>query len=138
MGKSRRERKRAAAAAPGMEVPTQGTYASLFLIALSVNPTYGPVRGTVDALISSGRLGILRNREIRNAVASWGAEVDDATEEEIQQTDLVFTFRERVFGLGTIGFATAGTGFHEAYWLMLAQPLDVHQKVVETIGRYGR
>lgn len=56
----------------------------------------------------------------------------------IQQTDLILPLVQRLFGLGTLGFATAGTAFHEAYWLMLSQPLDVHHKVVETLRRYRR
>ena len=49
---------------------------------------------------------------------------------------MIFTVRERVFGLGTLGFATAGTALREAYWVMLAKPLEVHKTVVETINRY--
>ncbi len=57
---------------------------------------------------------------------------------QIQQTDLIFTLRERLFGLGTIGFSTAGTAFTDAFWVMVARPLDVHQKVVATIKCYRR
>ncbi|XAL98780.1 PH domain-containing protein [Phycisphaeraceae bacterium D3-23] len=56
----------------------------------------------------------------------------------IQQTDLILPLLQRLFGLGTIGFATAGTAFHEAFWLMLSKPLDAHQKIVETLRRYRR
>lgn len=56
----------------------------------------------------------------------------------IQHTDLVFTLRERVFGLGSIVFSTAGTGGREAAWEMLANPLRVHQTLLDTIRRYGR
>lgn len=58
--------------------------------------------------------------------------------QNIQQTDLILPLIQRLFGLGTIGFATAGTAFHEAFWLMLGKPLDVHQKIVETLRRYRR
>ena len=57
---------------------------------------------------------------------------------QIQQTDLTYSIRERLFGLGTIGFATAGTAFTDAFWTMIANPLEVHQKVVATINRYRR
>ncbi|MEM9416486.1 MAG: PH domain-containing protein [Planctomycetota bacterium] len=56
----------------------------------------------------------------------------------IQQTDLFLPLLQRLFGLGTLGFATSGTAFHEAYWLMVGKPLEVHQKVVETLRRYRR
>ncbi|HEX7010126.1 MAG TPA: PH domain-containing protein [Phycisphaeraceae bacterium] len=55
---------------------------------------------------------------------------------QIQHTELLFTLRERLFGLGTVAFATAGTAWTEAYWRMVARPLEVHQRVVETLRRY--
>ena len=57
---------------------------------------------------------------------------------QVQQTDLILPLLLRLFGLGTIAFATAGTATREAYWLLLAHPLEVHQKVIETLRRYGR
>lgn len=57
---------------------------------------------------------------------------------EVQHTELLFSLRERPFGLGTLGFATAGTATLEAYWEMVAQPLEVHQRVIETLRRYRR
>ncbi len=56
----------------------------------------------------------------------------------IQHTNLLFSLRERLFALGTVTFATAGTAVTEAYWLMLANPLEVHQKIVQTLKRYRR
>ena len=58
--------------------------------------------------------------------------------EQIQHTAANFSIRERVFALGTIVFATAGTAFNEVLWEMVARPLDVHQRVVETLRRYRR
>lgn len=52
--------------------------------------------------------------------------------ENLQHTHLFFSLRERIFGLGTVGFTTAGTGSIEAAWIFLADPLDVHAKVLET------
>lgn len=56
----------------------------------------------------------------------------------IQHTSVFSTLRERVLGLGTIGFATAGTGVFEAYWVMIRDPFGVHKIVVETMERYGK
>ena len=55
---------------------------------------------------------------------------------QIQHTRLEFGVRERLFNLGSIAFATAGTAFHEAWWDMIADPLDVHRVVVNTLRRY--
>jgi len=57
---------------------------------------------------------------------------------KLQQTDLILPLSQRLLGLGTLGFATAGTAAHEAFWVMVNKPLEVHQKVVETIRRYHR
>ncbi len=64
--------------------------------------------------------------------------VFEAPLHRIQHTNLDFSLRERLFFLGTILFSTAGTGFPEAAWSMVANPLDVHQTVVRTINRYRR
>ena len=57
---------------------------------------------------------------------------------QVQHTNLLFSLRERVFGLGTIAFATAGTGQAEAVWRMVAHPLETHREVVRVINRYRR
>jgi hypothetical protein len=63
-------------------------------------------------------------------------EVFEASLKDVQHTQASYTLRERLFGLGTIAFATAGTGLAEAYWLMISSPLQVHQTVVRTLQRY--
>ncbi|MFZ4750439.1 MAG: PH domain-containing protein [Phycisphaerales bacterium] len=56
----------------------------------------------------------------------------------IQNTIVVQSLRERIFGLGTLGFATAGRGTFDAFWESVAAPFDIHARVNEAIGRYGR
>ena len=56
----------------------------------------------------------------------------------ITHTESLFSIRERLFALGTIGFATAGTARVEAYWMMVNKPRDVHQKILQTLSRYRR
>ncbi len=65
-------------------------------------------------------------------------QVFEARLNQIQHTNLLFRIRERLFGLGTVGFATAGTAVTEVFWQMIANPLDVHQKIVQTLRRYRR
>jgi len=55
----------------------------------------------------------------------------------IQHTSVFTRVRERVFGLGTIGFATAGSDVFEAFWEMIRDPFAVHKTVVEAVQRYG-
>ncbi|MDP7347090.1 MAG: PH domain-containing protein, partial [Phycisphaeraceae bacterium] len=63
-------------------------------------------------------------------------QVFEAPLKQIQHTDTVFSLRERFLGLGSIAFSTAGTGSIDAVWRMVAQPLDVHQRVVHALNRY--
>lgn len=56
----------------------------------------------------------------------------------IQNTIVVQSLRERIFALGTIGFATAGRGTFDAFWLTLHAPYAVHRTVLDAIERYAR
>ena len=40
--------------------------------------------------------------------------------------------------MGTVGFATAGSGTFEVVWEMVPGPIGVHRIVNEAIERYGR
>jgi len=83
------------------------------------------------------RVYVLTDRRMIRVQGVLRVSVIEAPLQQIQQTYATFSIRERLFGLGTIAFATAGTAFVEAYWQMIAKPLEVHQKVVQTINRYG-
>ena len=63
--------------------------------------------------------------------------VFEAPLRNIQHTSVFSLLRERLFGLGTIGFATAGSDVFEAYWVMIPRPFAVHKVVVDAIERYG-
>ena len=82
------------------------------------------------------RVYVLTDRRIIRVKGVVRVEVFEANLKQIQNTTSYFSLRERLFGLGTIGFATAGTGTYEAYWLMIGRPLHVHQTVVQTLERY--
>jgi hypothetical protein len=56
----------------------------------------------------------------------------------IQHTTVFFRLRERLCGLGTIGFATAGSDTFESFWVMISDPYEVHRTVVDAIRRYGK
>jgi len=84
------------------------------------------------------RLYVLTDQRIIRVKGVVRVQVFETQLKNVQHTDTIFTFRERLFGLGTIAFATSGTATTEAAWLMVAQPLEVHRIVVQAIGRYGR
>ena len=82
------------------------------------------------------RVYVLTDQRIVRVKGVLRVEVFETSLKNIQHTTTVFSIRERLFGLGTIGFATAGTANHEAAWAMVARPLEVNQIVVETMNRY--
>jgi uncharacterized membrane protein YdbT with pleckstrin-like domain len=82
------------------------------------------------------RVYVLTDRRVIRVRGVWRVRVFEALLKNIQHTTVERSMRERLLGLGTIGFATSGTAFTEASWRMVARPLEVHQIVVQTIGRY--
>ena len=81
---------------------------------------------------------VLTDQRIIRVMGELNVQVFECPLQKIQQTDLILPLIQRLFWLGSIGFATAGTAGHEAYWLMVAKPLAVHKKIVETLRRYRR
>jgi uncharacterized membrane protein YdbT with pleckstrin-like domain len=84
------------------------------------------------------RVYVLTDQRVIRVMGVLRVSVFETPLQQVQHTTLLFSIRERLFGLGTIGFATAGTGTYEAFWNMLNKPLEVHQKVVQTLRRYRR
>lgn len=84
------------------------------------------------------RAYVLTDRRIIRVRGVLRVSIFETALTQIQNTEVSRILREQLFGLGTIIYATAGTGVPEAYWEMLARPFDVHQKVVQTIRRYRR
>ncbi|MBI1369988.1 MAG: PH domain-containing protein [Planctomycetes bacterium] len=82
------------------------------------------------------RTYVLTDRRVIRIKGVLRVEVFQAELGRIQHTDVIMSVRERLFGLGTISFATAGTGFPEAYWLMLRRPYTVQKQILQAIHRY--
>ena len=71
--------------------------------------TARPSLGTLDGLLASARLGVIRNAELRNALASWAGVFDELAEEEsearifvMQQMDPIMRSRVNVAAFRTI------------------------------------
>lgn len=58
--------------------------------------------------------------------------------QQIQHIAVIQSIRERVFGLGSLAFATAGSDRYDAAWLSLAHPFQVYRQINHTIDRYTR
>jgi len=84
------------------------------------------------------RLYVLTDQRIIRVKGVTRVQVFESMLKNVQHTEMVFSIRERLFGLGTVTFATSGSAGIEAAWQMVAQPLEVHRIVVQAISRYGR
>jgi len=75
------------------------------------------------------RLYVLTNRRVMRIRGIFNVDIFECHLTRIQNTFLRLTIYERIFSLGTIGFATAGTGGIEASWQNVNHPLEVHERV---------
>lgn len=83
------------------------------------------------------RVYVLTDQRVIRVKGVLRVQVFETRLDQVEQTELLLSLRERLFALGTITFATAGTALVELWWTMVARPLEVHQRVVETINRYS-
>ncbi len=82
------------------------------------------------------RVYVLTDRRVVRVRGVLRINVFESALRHIQHTSTTFSVRERAVGLGSIHFATAGTGMAEASWEMIARPMEVHQTVVKALERY--
>jgi hypothetical protein len=82
------------------------------------------------------RVYLLTDRRIIRRMGVLRVAVFQTELRNIQHTSVFSRVRERVFGLGSIGFATAGSDVFEAFWVMIRRPFAVQKIVVEAIQRY--
>jgi membrane protein YdbS with pleckstrin-like domain len=83
------------------------------------------------------RVYILTDRRIITRSGVLRVSVYETQLKRIQHTTVFMRLRERVFFLGTIGFATAGSDVFDTFWVMLRQPFAVHRTILDAIQRYG-
>lgn len=86
----------------------------------------------------ANRLYVLTDRRVIRRRGILQVDVFEARLDRIQQTSVLQLVRERTVGLGSIAFATAGTGTLDALWEAVADPFAIHVEVTRAIDRYGR
>jgi hypothetical protein len=84
------------------------------------------------------RLYVLTNRRIMRLTGILNIDLFECPLTKIQNTYLTLAWYERLTGLGTISFATAGTGGVEASWAHVNNPLELHERVRSAIHRAQR
>jgi uncharacterized membrane protein YdbT with pleckstrin-like domain len=83
----------------------------------------------------ASRLYVLTNRRVMRIRGIFNINLFECSLLKIENTDVTLSWYERLFGLGTVSFATAGTGPFETSWAHVAHPLEVHEQVRAAINR---
>lgn len=91
-----------------------------------------------QALEWYSRVYVLTDRRIIRRMGVLRVAVFETQLKNIQHTSIYRSMRERMFRLGSIGFATAGSDVFEAFWVMINRSFAVHRIVVKTIEKYGK
>ena len=107
-------------------------------LAFGLGITIGIVRLAWQGLEWWNRLYVLTDRRVIRRKGVLRPSVFETKLRDIQHTSVFQLLRERTFGLGSIGFASAGSDVFDAFWVMIRQPFAVHRTIVEAIERYGR
>jgi uncharacterized membrane protein YdbT with pleckstrin-like domain len=119
----------------------------VFELGTSGSVTPGSV-GMVTALLCLGRVVwailvwtshtyMLTNLRVVTIKGVVNVAVFQAPLRKIQRTVLYKPLAMRLFGVGTIGFATAATTDFDSTWVMVGRPVAVHETVVAAINKAG-
>lgn len=86
----------------------------------------------------ANRIFVLTDRRILRRRGVILLSIVEAPLNRVQNTAIYARLLERMLGLGTLGISTAGSSGFEVVWEMISEPGEVHRRVLEAIGRYGR
>ena len=96
------------AAAESDELPANATLDTIFARTLYAKH-YNPRTGALSSTISSGRINLVRNAELRNRLAGWDAIISDLVLDEQTRRDFVFPeLLPALAGFGIGGNASNG------------------------------
>jgi uncharacterized membrane protein YdbT with pleckstrin-like domain len=86
----------------------------------------------------AARRYILTDRRLIRQKGVLNVNVFECRLDRLQNTFILRTLVQRVLGIGTIFFATAGTGGIEATWLHIRNPGDVHREITKAASRFQK
>jgi len=112
-----------------------GVYGLSTVNLIRVAMVVAALRVAHDLLQWVARLYVLTNRRVMRIRGVFNVDIFECPLVKIQNTFVTLSIVQRVLRLGSVHFATAGTGQVEASWQHVGRPLEVHQKVRETIRR---
>ena len=102
---------------------------------VKVSLALAALRLAVAVLQWVSRLYVLTNRRVMRIRGIFNVDLFECPLIKIQNTFLTLALYERLCRLGSIHFATAGTGQIEATWQHIAHPLEAHEQVRDAITR---
>lgn len=82
-------------------------------------------------------LFLLTDRRVLTRSGVIRVRVYEASLRHIRQTLVHVSIRERLFRLGTVLFATAGTAVYDTAWPMIRKPVTTQRAVQEALARWG-
>ncbi len=75
-----------------LDVSALSQYSSAYLDSLFSKTLYGPTfnnkSGSINVILSSGKINLIKNQEIRKSLIEWPGDVEDMTEDEVNQDQL--------------------------------------------------
>ncbi len=87
-------------------------------------------------LVWTSHIYILTDQRIITIKGVLNVAIFQATLRKIQRTTLYQPLYQRIFGLGTIGFATAAAvSSFDSTWVMIPHPNQTHEQIVAAISR---
>lgn len=97
--------------------------------------TLGAGRVGFAILEWASRLYVLTNRRVMRIRGVFNINLFDCSLLRIEQTQIVLSWYERLFALGTISFVTTSDRAFEVAWPHVAHPAEVHEQVRAAISR---
>ena len=109
-----------------------------------VGPSYGGYLFQLSILIAGARLSwamldwvsrlyVLTNRRVMSIRGAFSVELYECGLDRIQDTRLTLSPAERLARVGTVTFQTASGDSGFGTWRIVARPLEVHEKLRDTI-----
>jgi hypothetical protein len=82
-----------------------------------------------------GRLYVLTDLRILKLSGVFTVDIFGCPLRKVARTRILYTVRERLFGLGSIEIVPSDEHYPIDQWQMVARPKEVHQQIVATINR---
>jgi uncharacterized membrane protein YdbT with pleckstrin-like domain len=81
---------------------------------------------------------VLTDRRVIRQKGVLNVEVFECSLDRLQNTFILRTVMQRLLGIGTILFATAGTRHIEPMWQHVSRPVEIHRRVTEAAEKFRR